>query len=95
MIFDWDANKEKENIRKHRVTFEEAAQAFEDENAVDIFDELNSDNEIRYQIVALSPFRLLFVAYTVRQDESEETYRIISARKANAKQERIYNEHNR
>jgi uncharacterized protein len=95
VIFDWDENKEKENIRKHQVTFAEAAKAFSDENAVDILDELNSDYEIRYQIIALSPFRLLFVAYTIRQQESEDVYRIISARRANAKQARYYNEYNR
>lgn len=92
MKFDWDENKEKENIRKHKVTFSEAMQAFADENAVDLFDELNSDQEIRYQIIALSPNRLLFVAYTIREIVEEEIIRIISARKANAKQERYYNE---
>ena len=95
MKFEWDANKEKENIRKHRVTFDEARQAFADENAIDLFDELNSDAEIRYQIIALSPVRLLFVSYTVRQDETEEITRIISARKADKDEVEIYNEQNR
>jgi uncharacterized protein len=92
--FDWDENKEKENIRKHQVTFDEASKAFSDRNAVDILDELNSDSEIRYQIVGLSPFRLLFVSYTIREDENGEIFRLISARKANAKQTRYYNECN-
>lgn len=95
MRFDWDENKEKENIRKHQIAFDEAAQSFADKNAVDLFDELNSDDEIRYVIIALSPIRLLFVSYTIRQADDEEIIRIISARKANAKQERYYNERNR
>lgn len=91
MEFEWDENKNAENFQKHGVRFEEAEKAFEDENAVELYDELNSDEEIRYQIIALSPRRLLFVAFTVR----EEKIRIISARKAVAKQVKIYNEYNR
>jgi uncharacterized protein len=95
VIFDWDENKEKENIRKHRITFVEASRAFSDQNAVFLFDESNSDDEIRYQIIALSPFRLLFVAYTVREAIDEEVYRIISARKADKDEVKFYNEQNR
>ncbi len=91
MEFEWDENESVENIKKHDVSFEEAKKAFEDENAVELFDELNSTSEIRYQIIALSPKRLLFVAFTVRK----EIVRIISARKADAKQTKIYNEYNR
>lgn len=90
MEFEWDPKKAAENLRRHRISFVEAAEAFFDENAVDLFDDVNSDNEIRYQIVGISRRRLLFVAYTDR----DETIRIISARKANAKQVRIYNEQN-
>ncbi len=91
MEFEWDENKNVENIEKHSVSFEEAEKAFEDENAVELFDELNSDTKTRYQIIALSPNRLLFVTFTVRR----KTIRIISARKANRKQVKIYNEYNR
>ena len=91
MEFEWDENKNAENLKKHGVSFEEAEKAFEDENAVELFDELNSDTEIRFQIIALSSKRLLFVAFTVRK----EIVRIISARKADAKQVKIYNEYNR
>jgi uncharacterized DUF497 family protein len=92
MEFEWDENKAKLNERLHGVTFEEAELAFQDENAVEIFDELNSDEEVRFQIIALSPVRLLFVAFTMR---GEQTIRIISARKADAKQTKIYNEYKR
>ncbi len=67
MEFEWDENKNVENIKKHGVNFNEAELAFQDENAVELYDELNSDGEIRYQIIALSPNRLLFVAFTVRK----------------------------
>jgi uncharacterized protein len=91
MEFEWDEDKANLNEKKHGVTFQEAELAFEDESAVEIYNDLNSDEEIRFQIIALSPVRLLFVAFTLR----EEKIRIISARKANAKQVKIYNEFNR
>ncbi len=91
MEFEWDKEKAKTNFKKHGVSFEEAELAFDDENAVEILDELNSDKETRYQIIGLSPTHLLFVAFTVRV----ENIRIVLARKANAKQVKIYNEYNR
>lgn len=90
MEFEWDKEKAKANFLKHGVSFEEAAFAFFDENAIELFDELNSDEEIRYQLIGISETRLIFVAYTAR----DETIRIISARKANARQIKIYNEQN-
>ncbi len=91
MLFEWDETKSKSNKRKHRVGFEEAEQAFNDLNAIELFDGMNSAEEVCYQIVALSPIRLLFISYTVRESE---IIRIISARKADADEERIYNEYN-
>lgn len=91
MEFEWDKEKAKANLNKHGVSFEEAALAFYDENAVELFDELNSDSEIRYQIIGISNTRLIFVAYADRN----EKIRIISARKANARHIEIYNEQNR
>ncbi len=81
MEFEWDKEKANENFKKHGVSFEEAALAFFDDNAVELFDELNSGAEIRYQLVGISNTRLIFIAYT----ERNEKIRIISARKASAK----------
>lgn len=90
MEFEWNREKAAANFKKHGVSFEEAALAFFDENAVELFDETNSENEIRYQIIGISDTRLIFVVYTARN----EKIRIISARKANAKHIKIYNEQN-
>ena len=94
MKFDFDENKAQENLKKHGVSFAEAAEAFSDPNAVEFFDELNSGLEFRFQIIALSPVRLLFVAYTIRED-LEEVIRLISARRADKSEEKIYNEYNK
>ena len=42
MEFEWDENKEEINIRKHGVNFNEAQEAFYDENAIDDYDEFHS-----------------------------------------------------
>ncbi len=76
------------NYRKHRVTFEEAAEAFFDKYGVEIYDSAHSAKEMRFQIIGISSVRLLFVGYTLRNDR----IRIITARRANSKQERFYNE---
>ena len=87
MEFEWDENKEQINIRKHGVDFSEAEEAFEDENAIDNYDESHSDKEHRFALIGLSTRRLLFVSYTVRRNT---IIRLISARKANQNQERFY-----
>lgn len=88
MEFEWDENKEEINIRKHGISFGEAQEAFEDESAIDDYDEFHSDEEHRFALIGLSTKRLLFVSYTIRQNT---VIRLISARKANQNQERFYN----
>lgn len=89
MEFEWDENKERINIRKHCVSFTEAEEAFEDENAIDEYDGAHSsDEEHCFALVGLSSKRLLFITYTVRRSN---VIRLISARKASQHQERFYN----
>ncbi len=95
MKFVWDKNKAKENIKNHDgVTFEEAVEVFDDNNAVEFFDDLHSEDEERFRRVGLSKKRLLFLIYTIREKSDIEIYRIISARKANSREIEIYNEYN-
>ena len=92
MEFEWDKEKAKSNERKHGVTFMEACEAFNDSNAIELLDELNSENEIRFRLIAFSPKRLLFVGYTIR---GGETIRIITARKATSAERKYYYEEQR
>jgi uncharacterized protein len=95
MKFIWDINKANENIINHAgVTFEEAEQVFDDDNAVEFFDDLHSNEEERFRRVGLSKKRLLFLIYTIREKNGIELIRIISARKANSSEIEIYNEYN-
>jgi uncharacterized DUF497 family protein len=95
MEFEWDENKNAENIKKHDgITFEEAVSAFFDEWALDVFDDSHSDSdEQRFTIIGLAANRLLRVTCTTRKNENdEEIIRIISARKAKGFEKNDYDE---
>jgi len=46
--FDWNPEKERQNIRKHRISFRHAATIFRDPNQLSIFDDAHSDQEDRW-----------------------------------------------
>lgn len=81
--FEWDNHKEKANIQKHGVSFDEARSAFYDEHAIQFFDPDHSDDEDRFILLGISfKLRVLVVCHCFR--ESETTVRIVSARKADS-----------
>lgn len=87
MKFDWDPKKARLNVAKHDgVSFEEARQCFEDENALIVDDAVH---EGRFNLVGYSTSRLLFVVYA---ELVGEVIRIISARKATSRERRQYEE---
>jgi len=87
--FSWDARKAKRNIKRHKVSFEEAATIFYDEKAIEFFDPDHSKNEDRFLMLGLSwRLRILVVCYCLRKQGLE--IRIISARKATRKEKRVY-----
>ena len=78
MEFEWDPGKAARNLRKHNVSFNEAATVFGDLLGTTVSDPDHSAGERRYITVGLSNRgRLLIVAYTER---GRERIRIISAR---------------
>jgi uncharacterized DUF497 family protein len=85
--FEWDANKASINLERHQISYHEAIEAFFDPNAVDDYDAEHSDNETRYNLIGFSSHRLLFIVYT---EPEESVIRLISARKAEKKHQRIY-----
>ena len=87
--FEWDDRKASSNARKHGVSFEEAKSVFVDERAKLIDDPDNSADEDRFVLLGLSgALRLLLVCHCYRLDGN--VIRIISARKASAKEFRSY-----
>ena len=82
MKFEWDPIKNKANILKHRISFEEAQTVFDDENAKYLYDEAHSKDEERFYIIGEDEsFRELAVCHCYRGVNSD-IVRIISARKA-------------
>ena len=90
--FEWNAEKARTNVRKHRVSFELAKQVFAD-SFVKIEVEGYEHGEERWSAVGQVGRALLVVSYTSREEEDEETIRIISARKAEPRERRRYEGH--
>ncbi len=89
LIFEWDNRKEKSNVKKHGVSFDEAHTVFYDENAIQFFDPDHSDDEDRFILLGVSfKLKVLVICHCFR--ESDTAIRIISARKADSDEEHEY-----
>lgn len=87
--FEWDPAKNRLNIQKHRVSFEEARSVFYDENALIMEDPEHSVAEERYLILGISSgARALVVCHCLRK--AGDVIRIISARKAVSRERAQY-----
>lgn len=79
MQFEWDRDKARHNLLKHRISFDEAVTVFYDPLAATVDDTDHSMSEPRYLTIGYSARqRLLVVAHT----ERGTAVRIISARRA-------------
>ena len=88
--FEWDDDKHRDNVRKHKVSFYEATTVFSSFPLLTENDHLHSQDEQRYKTTGYSrKGRLLVVIHTDRGNVT----RIISARKANKLEEGKYHEH--
>lgn len=85
LIFEWDEEKAIKNLKKHNVAFEDAVYVFQDENRIEFYDAEHSVDEDRYVVIGMVG-TVLFVVYTERKN----AIRLISARKANAKERGDY-----
>ena len=89
ITFEWDEGKSRENLRKHKVSFDEAQTVFLDENAIRFFDPDHSQEEDRFIMLGMSfKLRVLLVCHCYRKDDT--VIRIISARKADKTETRDY-----
>jgi uncharacterized protein len=89
MEFEWDPNKAAGNLRKHEVSFEEAATAFGDPLSIIVPDPDHSVQEDRYLVIGTSAqLRLLIVSFAERGDH----IRIISARRLTRSERKAYEE---
>jgi len=87
--FDWDEKKNRENKRRHGVSFEEAQTVFLDENAIRYYDPDHSEDEDRFIMMGMSlRLRMLVVCHCYRAND--RVIRIISARKADKSEKVAY-----
>ncbi len=94
--FEWDIEKEKQNKRRHRTSFVQAAAIFQDPNQITTFDEDHSDAEDRWITLGFDRNGiLLIVVHTFEETEYYINIRIISARKATRAETKQYEEFNR
>lgn len=91
LTFEWDTTKASANLRKHGVSFEEAATVFADESSLTIPDLDHSQVENRFVLLGMSyRGKMLVVVHTERGD----SIRIISARPASRRERQQYEEAN-
>ena len=87
--FAWSEKKNRENQRRHGVSFEEAQTVFFDDKAIEYFDPEHSEDEDRFILLGMSfRLRILVVCHCYR--ESDSVIRIISARKVTKKERKAY-----
>jgi uncharacterized DUF497 family protein len=91
LVFEWDANKARANLRKHRVSFEEAKTTFNDPLLLTYPDDPHSETEERYCSIGYSvQNRILLTVHTEQVNGEELLVRIISSRKATAAERKKY-----
>jgi len=94
LLFEWDENKAKENLKKHKVSFEEAKTVFNDPFLITFPDNEHSEMEDRFiSIGASAASKILLVVHTEREaTEDLLIIRLISCRKATALERKTYEE---
>ena len=86
MDFEWDENKNKKNIEKHKIDFNIAKQIFYNNDNTIIYDLKHSLIEKRFLCFGFVEEKFLCVVFTYR----DKSIRIISARYASKKERREY-----
>ena len=89
--FEWDPTKAASNLRKHGIRFEDAALVFDDPLALSEQERIDNGEQRWRTIGTACGCVLLLVAHNVRlEDLGVEVIRIISARRADRTERRLY-----
>jgi uncharacterized DUF497 family protein len=92
MRFEWDEQKNRQNLHKHDVRFETAVLVFDDPYAITQRDFTFEDEERWITVGAIGPGSILLVVHTFYEEHDEEVIRVISARAAESHERRAYEE---
>ena len=91
MVFEWDSEKNKSNIDKHGISFEQAQEIFDDPLHISILDERFQYFEERWITMGQTQDGdILVVAHLYVVEKEDEKIRIISARNATRKERKAY-----
>ena len=94
MLFAWDDGKNRRNLRKHGLGFETAALVFDDPYALTRRDDSLHDEERWITLGAVGLGAVFLVVHTHYETHGEEVIRIISARAAEPRERKSYEEAN-
>ena len=89
LIFEWDENKNTINKSKHGLSFEEAKEVFEDDNAILFDDPEHFIGEERFLIIGMTVSQKICIVSHCYRD-NDNIIRIISARKATKNEKKTY-----
>lgn len=90
--FEWDTKKASDNLRKHKVSFEEACTVFGDASAITIPDLEHGEGEWREVTIGMTSKMAITVVY---HTDRRGRVRIISARRATKKERQQYSENSK
>ena len=89
MSYEWDEDKNRRNLRKHKISFETAKLVFDDPHGRTVLDQI-VDGEERWQTMGMIAGAIVVVAHAYRAEGENEAIRIISARNATPSERRAY-----
>jgi uncharacterized DUF497 family protein len=90
MLFEWDENKNRIKKAKHGVSFEMATLAWRDPHLWTFQGEVINGESREHSIGMIGSATLLLVVHTDRDHNGKEIIRIISARRATARESYVY-----
>jgi uncharacterized DUF497 family protein len=90
--FEWDENKNRENLKKHRIDFETAQFVFDDPQHISEVTQIVAGEERWTTVGYIDNIALIAVGHTYRDEPPNETYRLITARRATKKERKQYEE---
>ncbi|GAB4063096.1 BrnT family toxin [Uliginosibacterium sediminicola] len=88
MDVEWDEEKNSQNKEKHKLSFETAQGIFNDKRRIERLDK--ADDEDRIVTIGMIGGVCVLACYTIREYETHERYRLISARKADKQERKSY-----
>lgn len=88
--YEWDANKARENFKKHGVAFEDACEVFDDPFAV--LTDASRNQEARLAVIGRTERDDLLFVVLLELDPAGSVIRIISARQVTARERIFYEE---